>query len=207
MSKLRALLAFWLIALTSACIDAEVEMNFVDATTMEGALHVTLSRQLFDMTGGDIPKSCPDGEHALTEDSFTCHTKGSGSIEDLLANQTLPFNGGETSPAEGLRFERTGKNSLKTTLDFSKTLANREQPEDMGGMEDMMRAALAGHSFVFKIKAYKILNTTGTLSEDGKEARFIIPVVTLLDKEPDFGGPFITEIQLEQSCTLWIVCD
>lgn len=207
MFKLRSLTALALITLTSACIDAEVEMNFVDATTMEGAMHFTMSRQLFDMTGGDITKSCPEGEHELTEDSFTCLTKGSGTIEELLANQTLPFDGGETSPAEGARFERTGENSLKATIDFSNILADREQPEDMGGMEDMMRAALAGHSFVFKIKAHKILNTTGKLSEDGKEASLVIPVVKLLDKEPDLGGPFVTEVQLEQSCTLWAFCD
>lgn len=207
MLKLRTLLAFGLFSLTTACIDAEVEMNFIDATTVEGALDFSMSRQLFDLTGGDTQKSCPEGEQTLTEEIFTCRTTGAGPLEELLEKQALPFNGGETSPAEGARFERTGDNTLRVTIDFADLLKGRDTPKDMEGMEGMIRAALAGHSFVFKVKAYKILNTTGTLTEDQTEASFVIPVVKLLDAEPDIGGPFVTELQLEQSCTLWVFCD
>lgn len=207
MSLFRALAALISLLVLTACIDAEIEINFKDQKTAEGRLMMAMSRQLYDMTA-QKGEPCKDGEAELTADSFICRTKGEISLDELVSGGATPFSTeGPINPSKGARFERLRDNRLKATFDFADLFKDREEkPQEMSGMEDMLRAALAGHSFTFIIKAHKIIETTGTLSDDGKEARFIIPVVKLLDEPPDVGGPFVTTVQLAPECRFIFFC-
>ncbi|AOZ68205.1 hypothetical protein LPB142_01840 [Rhodobacter xanthinilyticus] len=193
----------------SACIDADVTMDFSDGETMQGGVETSFARELFDMMGKSPADACPGGEANLTKKDFTCRTHGETTIAKLLEQGAPQIGQNDFDPAAAARFERVDDNHIRITFDFSELSKNgkKPDPEDLGGMEDMIRAALAGHSFSFHIRAYKITSTTGTLSEDGTEASLVIPVATFLDPEPDLGPAFVTEVQLKQQCTLWIFCD
>ncbi|MCR8548769.1 hypothetical protein M4578_13105 [Salipiger sp. P9] len=195
----------------SGCLDADISMDFSDGETMQGRFEMRFARQLFDMMGKSAEAACPGGETTLTESLFTCVTHGSASIDSLLDSEAPDgLDQGDFAPTRGARFERIGDDRLRVSFDFSEMTTGREaapDAEQMKGMEEMVRAAMAGHSFVFRIRAQKILSTSGRLSEDGREASHVIPVVVFLDEEPDFGAPFVTEIQLRESCFLGLFCD
>lgn len=192
----------------SACIDADLTLDFSDGETAAMAASFSLSRQLYDMIGQSPEAACPKGESAITQDSFTCAMTETKPIAEVLAEGGTLGSGAEFDPANGLKIERIDENHLRVSFDFANlTKGAGNTSQDMGGMEDMIRAAMAGHSLSFKVAGYKITSTTGTLAEDGKSASRVIPVTQLLDPKPDFGGAFITEVQLRQRCTLWVFCD
>ncbi|MBU2981286.1 hypothetical protein KO498_05615 [Lentibacter algarum] len=210
MRLLRTMLALLCLSFTTACIEGEIELSFVDDVTVESSATYTMARQLFDMTGSNAAKACPGGEHTLSSESFTCRGTGKGRLEALLNEQTLPFEHAERARTEHVTFQRTSDNSVKVTVDFAAILREQKVPEDatasLAGAEDLLRAALAGHDFVFKIKAYKILSTTGELSDDETEAKRVIPVANLLDSPPNVGKPFVTEVQLKKPCRFRFFC-
>jgi hypothetical protein len=189
--------------LVSGCIDADVALDFTDPDTMLGLFDITLSRQLHDMTGGAF---CKDGIETLTPDTARCTTERRVPLADVLEKGTAALGEGQFAADEGLRIETIDDNRLRVSFDFSK-MPQKDQPQDLQGMDGMVRAALAGHSFVFRIKAYRILSSTGTISADGSETTKVIPVTAFLDQPPSVGGDFVTELQLRQVCRFWVFCD
>jgi hypothetical protein len=188
------------------CIDADVSMDFSDGETMQGAFVLTMARQLYDMTAANKPDFCKDGTTKLTEESFHCATTRVMTLEEVLAKGTVALGEGDIRPEEGLQIERIDENRIRVSLDFSKMPQQDEAP-DTGGMAEMLRAAVAGHSFTFRVRGYRILATTGDLSEDETEAVRVIPVAAFLDTPPSLGGAFVTDVQLKQQCRFWVFCD
>lgn len=193
----------------SACIDADVTMDFSDGETMQGGVEMTLARELFDMMGKSPAAACPGGEGVLTKTDFTCRTHGETPIAKLLEEGAAETAQNDFDPSAAAKFERVDDNTIRVSFDFTEMASKGQKTgqQDMGGMEDLISAAMAGHSFSFHIKGYKIVSTTGTLSEDGTEASLVIPVSAFLDESPDLGPPFVTEVQLKRHCTFFIFCD
>ncbi|MDD8022954.1 MAG: hypothetical protein PHX82_07600 [Paracoccaceae bacterium] len=195
--------------LLSACIDADVTMDFSDGETMQGGVEMSLDRKLFDMMGKSPAAACPGGEGVLTSSDFTCSTHDAVPIAKLLEEGAPKTGQNDFDPSSAATFERVDDNTIRVSFDFAEMArkGRKSDQQDLGGMEDMIRAAMAGHSFGFHIKGYKILSTTGTLSEDSTEASLVIPVSAFLDENPDLGPPFVTEVQLKRHCTFFIFCD
>ena len=191
-----------------ACFDAEISLKFDEGGSVETYARMQMTRQLHDMTGGN--EDC-EGEAELTEEHYSCAIRTTMPIDELLESASIRGFDGEVGEGDGFVVERLDENLIRVTIDPAALFANDEkQPpttEEMGGMEDMVRAAMAGHSIVLSVAGPEILTTTGVISEDQDEAQRVIPLVTLLDDDPDFGGPFVTEIRLaEKSCMLWVFC-
>jgi hypothetical protein len=193
----------------AGCIDAEVTMDFTDGETMQGELRMDMARQLFDMMGQSPEEFCDGGDAVVSADSISCVTRNSATIAEVLAGNGAIGPDSEFNPAEAARIEEIGKDRLRITFDFRQAMAdNTSAPslEELGGMQEVVRAAMAGHSFILRIRAPEIVTTTGTLSEDRTQAEYVIPIVRFLDAEPDLGPPFVTEIDLSPSCFLWVFC-
>ena len=203
---MRLFLPLFLCLSLSACIDAEVTLDVSDGETMAATADLTLSRQLYDMLG-QKGETCPNGTETLGKQNYRCTMVKSAPIDEVIA-KVEKRGEADLDLSKAARIERIDDNHLRISFDLSDLTKGRgPKPEDMGGMEDMLRAAMAGHSLSFHVRGYKIASTTGTLSEDGKTASKVIPVTALLEADPDLGTPFVTEVQLKQSCTLWIFCD
>ncbi|PCD76375.1 hypothetical protein [Pseudothioclava arenosa] len=191
-----------------ACIDADVTLDFSDGETVQTTAELSLSRQLYDMMGKKAENACPGGESSLTKSAYHCTMHDQREIAVVLDEGGKVSGKSELDPTEAASIERIDDNHLRVSFDFTEMLkSNGQKPDDLGGMEDMVRAAMAGHSLSFNVTGYKITSSTGVISEDGKTASRVIPVIALLDQAPELGEPFVTEVQLAQSCFLWVFCD
>lgn len=201
----RLLIALCLALPLAGCIDADVTVDFKDTTNAEVAADIRIGRQLFDMMGKSAAESCPEGTHSLTAETYSCATRKAMTIDEMIAESQRPRDG--ESPEEALRraavIERLEGNRLRVSMDFSQMGAGRRDAEEMKQMAGMMRAALAGHSLIFRIRAPKVVETTGTLAADGKSAEFVVPLTAMLDAAGP--GAFVTTVEL-QSCRLWVFC-
>lgn len=198
------MLATALVLPLSGCFDADVTLDFKDAATVETVMDFSMTRQLFDMGGKSPADACEDGRHELTTDRFTCRTAKTMTLDEFIAEAAARDS---EAPADRLRnaalVERLGTERLRVTLDFADMVKGGDEMREMRAMAGVMRAALAGHSLVFRIRAPKIDDTTGTLSQDGKTAEYILPLTVMLDDTQP--AAFVTTVTLK-SCTLWIFC-
>lgn len=208
---LRSVLAFLcLIPLLSGCLDVDVTMDFKDSETAEMTVAMDMSREFYDLTGGGkgqgiCPKAAEGSKADLVvgEKQVTCRATRTVKVADMVAGKRGDGKGVEADKMALV--EQIDADTLRVTMDLTGLMAQRP-PQDQGGAEDMLRAAFAGHSLVFRVKAPAIVDTTGELSEDGTTATKVIPIAAFLDQPPDFGPPFVTTLRLRESCWLWVFC-
>lgn len=196
----------------SACYDAELTMTFSDSDMVDVLVVTSIGRQLHDLTLGSGDDPCPDGSGELGVDAFVCTAETQVAIADLLAGRGFDTGDGEgMTPERGVSVSQGEGGAYTVTYDLDRMMngGNREMPsaEDMEMMGGMMRAAVAGHSIVLTIAAPEIVATTGTLSEDGRSATHVMPLVELLDPEAELGV-FTTTVDVSgsSSCMLWLFC-
>lgn len=190
----------------SGCIDADVTLDFKDETTVETVMDLALGRELYDLTGGDPQKLCKGGTATVGTDAVSCVQRKTMTVAEFIAEAGA--NPAPNSPEGTLRkavvVERLDDRRLKVSLDFAGLAAaggpEAAQARQMGAL---MRGVLAGHDLVFRIRAPEIEATTGTLSDDGRTAEYVLPLVALLSDTPP--APFVTTLALK-SCWFGFIC-
>lgn len=189
----------------SGCIDMDVTMDFRDAETVEIVMETAMAREFHDMIEGQGGGPCEGVVPDIGPEEVRCLSRETMTIAALLEKQA---DAAETrmQAEEFSVVERLDENRLRVTLNLAQMLEGRPPPEDMEGMGRMVKAALAGRDFVFRVRGHAIEETTGTLSEDGREAVTVIPMARFLDPAPDFGPAFVTVVRLEEVCVLWLFC-
>ncbi len=76
---------------------------------------------------------------------------------------------------------------------------------NLGPLALLMRGNLAGHEVVLRVPAAQIEATTGTLSDDGREATWAVPLTAILDPARRPQGAFVTTAD-QDGCFLWVFC-
>lgn len=190
----------------AGCIDADVTLDFKDETTVETVMDLALGRELYDLTGGDPKKLCKDGTATVGTDAVSCVQRRTMTVDEFIAEAEAKAtaDGPEAALRKAVVVERLDDRRLKVSLDFAGLAAaggpEAAQARQMGAL---MRGVLAGHDLVFRIRAPEIQATTGTLSEDGRTAEYVLPLVSMLsDTAPP---PFITTLALK-SCWFGFIC-
>lgn len=205
---MRALVASLAFLGLAGCFDAEMVLDFKDQQTVETTVITKLNRALYDMTTIDGKDPCEGGTSTLGEQTFTCVQAAEMTIDEAMARPNPFGTEGDFDPAEGLTIARLDENTVRVSVDLDALDDPENTPEEMEGMKDMAAAAFAGHSIIFRVRGYKVLDTTGTLSEDGKEASVVIPMTGLIAGNPGIASPFTTTVQLERQCAfLGLFCD
>lgn len=205
MRLLVALLA--LLGLT-ACFDAELVLDFKDETNVETTLISKMTRAVYDMSTIDGSDPCEGGNSTLDEETFACIQTAEMTIDAAIASPNPFAKEGSFDPSEGMMIERLDDNSLRVTVDLGKLDSPDNRPDELKGMSEMAAAPFAGHSIIYRVRGYKILDTNGTLSEDGKEAALVVPIPGLITGNPGVVSPFVTHVQLAPNCAfLGLFCD
>jgi hypothetical protein len=190
----------------AGCIDAEVTIDFKDETTVETAMDLRLGREIYDLTGGDPQKLCKGGTATVGTDTVSCVQRRTMTLDEFLADAqaTATPNSPDAALRKAVVVERLDDRRLKVSFDFAGLAAaggpEAAQARQMGAL---MRGVLAGHDLVFRIRAPEIEATTGTLSEDGRTAEYVLPLVAVLsDTAPQ---PFVTTLALK-TCWFGFLC-
>lgn len=205
---MRAVLSLFAVLVLAGCFDAEMVLDFKDKETVETTVTTQLDRALYDMSALSDQDPCEGGTGTLSEDSFACVQTASMTIEDAISRPNPFDSGNDFDPAEGMSIVRVDENTVTVTVDLVQLSDPTNTPEQLEGMGEMAAAAFAGHSIVFRVRGYRILETTGTLSEDGKQAEMVIPIPGLITGKTGLPPTFETRVQLEKSCAfLGLFCD
>ncbi|HHS94163.1 MAG TPA: hypothetical protein ENK63_02320 [Rhodobacterales bacterium] len=169
----------------AACFDVDMSVNVVDDNTAEATMVMTASPEFYAMMTSSGEAFCEGEETALDDGSHTCTETFSGSIDEVLDNPDM---------GEGMTFERRDGGLVFISFDLGDLSDEVTPPAEAGGddedMRQMMRAAFVGHHIKLSISGAEIVETNGTLSDDGKTAQLVIPLEGLMDETSDLPAGF-----------------
>jgi hypothetical protein len=205
---MRVLVSLLAVLALTACFDAEMVLDFKDETSVETIVTTKLNRALYDMSTMDGSDPCEGGTSTLTETDFACQQSATMTIDEAIARPNPFGKDGEFDPSEGMAIERIDDNTLRVTVNLDELDSPDNTPEELDGMNEMAAAAFAGHSIIFRVRGYEILDTTGTLSDDRKEASLVIPITGLMTGNAGVVSPFVTTVKLAKQCSFFgLFCD
>ena len=176
----RPLLALTAALTLTACIEVDMNVEILGQDEARVTGFMQMNRQMYDMSGGDASFCNADegGTLVLTETHARCDFAKQGTFAEVM----------QTGDAAGPDDEPTGE---LTWLDTNRVRAFfpmgtfNEGTADMGEdpqMEAMMRQMLTGLSITLRVSGAEIESSTGTISQDGKQALITVGVDDVFDK-------------------------
>lgn len=193
---MRKFFALLFILPLAACFDADITIDFVDNDNAEMNAVMTMGPEFYAMVaqGGEDP--CEEGVgEAQADGSFLCTISETGTIDDLIAEANASSDGDDmNSPTgdmtQGYSIERLDDETIKVSFDLTEMLSDSKPEEDMSEMAAMLRASFTGHAITMNVTGASVVETNGTVSEDGKTATFVIPLEKMLDDDPGLPASF-----------------
>ncbi|OIP85303.1 MAG: hypothetical protein AUK37_04440 [Rhodobacterales bacterium CG2_30_65_12] len=169
----------------AACFDAEMTVAFPDEDNAVGTMVITATPEFYAMATSSGDPFCEGEDAALEDGSHSCTEIVTGTIDEFLADPDM---------SEGLAIERRDGGLLYVAFDLSEVTQDVAPPEEEGTdaeqMRQMMMASFIGHKIAINIAGAEIIETNGTVSDDGTTARFEIPLETLLDSDTELPDTF-----------------
>jgi len=187
MRRLLSLFSLLFIVPLAACFDVEMSVAFPDEDAAEGTMVMTASPEFYAMTTSSGEPFCgEEGEDvALDDGSHTCTETFSGTIDEILSDPDM---------GDGMTIERRDGGLIYIAFDLGDMTEEIVPPEEEGAedmeMKDMMIAAFAGHKIAINVSGAEIVETNGTVSEDGKTSSFEIPLETLVTQTLELPESF-----------------
>ncbi|GKY86255.1 hypothetical protein [Sinisalibacter aestuarii] len=185
MRRIVSALSLALILPLAACFDADLSISFIDDNTAEGTMVMTATPEFYAMASSGTEPFCEDVEATLEDGSHTCTETFSGTIDEILNDPDM---------AEGMTIARNDDGTLFVAFDLGDMTQDVAPPEEAGAeadqMKEMMKAAFMGHFITVNVSGAEIIETNGTVSEDGATATFTIPLETLLADHNDMPEAF-----------------
>jgi len=173
MRKALTLLSLLVVVPLAGCFDAEMSLNFPDENSAEATMKMVASADFYAMASSSGEEFCEGEESVDDAGNHVCIETVSGTIDEIVADPDV---------GEGLTIERRDGGLLYVAFDLGDITEDLAPPEEEGAEEmmAMMMEAFAGHSIRMELSGAEILETNGTLSDDGKSASFEIPLDQLL---------------------------
>lgn len=191
MRRFLSVLSVTLVLPLAACFDVDLSLNFDGENSAAGTMVMTASPEFYAMTTQSGDPFCEAEEKTLEDGSHTCTDSFSGTIDELLADPNM---------GEGMSIERRDGGLVYIAFDL-RDISNKVAPpqedtkDGADEMKQMMVTAFTGHAITLSVAGAEIVETNGTLSDDGKTATFTIPLEVLLDDNNDLPDAFETTLK------------
>ena len=168
--------ALFLVTALSACVDANINLEVVDATHGVGTTTIAMDRTFYDKN----PKSsdfCRKGELSVTESTATCVTTNSGTYEELFTS---------SDPQEPTPTVTTLENGMIRVVFPLGSLAEQaalagQDPQTL----DMLNQFFADHVMSVSVSGGQVTDSNMEIAEDGQSASLSVPFLDMVKGEVD----------------------
>lgn len=172
----------------AACFDVDLSLGFPDDETAVATMVMTAGPEFYAMATSDGEPFCADGtETTLDDGKHRCTQTVSGPIDEVLSSPDI---------GEGMTIEKRDGGLVYVTFDMGDIGKEVTPPDEAGGdsedLKQMMTAAFAGHAITLSVSGKKIVESNGTISDDGKTATFTIPLDGLITEQNGLPDAFET---------------
>ncbi len=174
------LLPFALALTLAACFDQDMTISFPDADHVEVVEVLTASTEYYSLSTENSDDMCEGGESEWRDDgSYVCIQTKSGTLDDFMQH---------SDATEGMAVERRDGGLIYVAFDVASITSRRtpsEDPEIPDQMKAKLAEALAGHASTINVKGSEIVETNGAISDDGKQATYVVPLSRMLEDNPE----------------------
>lgn len=172
----------------SGCVDVDMTATIegADQASVEG--HMTIARQMLEMTGGG-DSFCPadeGGTLTMGDTEARCDVHIEGAFAEVFKSDP-----NEPTPTA----VDLGDGTVRVTFPIGDMGAQSAQMRDDPQMAAMMRPMLEGHVFTVRVAGAEIVSTNGTMAEDGHSASFSFNLIDILDPELQLPETFETVVR------------
>jgi hypothetical protein len=188
MRRFLSVLSLAVIVPLAACFDVDAKIAITGDDQAEMTMKMTIGADLVAMLQGTEQDPCEGMEGSVQDDgSYVCTDNKSGSIEELMSDPDM---------GEGMTIEKRDGGLYYVAFDLGDLtgdmgLGDEEMgAEEQAQMAAMMRGMFEGHSMVLHIAGAEVIETNGTISDDGKTATYVLPLTDLLDEELELPETF-----------------
>lgn len=173
----------------AGCIGIDMDIEVLDDESARLTGSMQMQRAMYEMSGddGEFCDEADGGRLELTDAYAFCHIDQTGSFAELFDPED-----DEAIPAT---MEALGNGIVRVTIPLDDLDDDMDEMIEDPAMVAMFRPMLAGYEISFSITGAEIISTNGEISDDGRTARFSMPLTAIL--EPDFDIPeaFVTEVR------------
>lgn len=184
MRRLLSLLTLTFMIPLAGCFDVDLTIDFTGENSAEMTMVMVASPEFYAMYSSAGEDLCEDGEGVVEDDgSYVCTEVESGTLDEFFTDPEM---------SEGITLERRDNGQIYVAFDLADMTEDVGMPEDDTDpeMEAMMREAFEGHAIRIAVRGAEIVETNGTISDDGTEASFEIPLPLLLEEGADLPETF-----------------
>ena len=188
MRRFLSVLSLAVVVPLAGCFDVDATIAITGDDQAEMNMQMTIGAELVAMLAGTEEDPCDDMVREDQDDgSVICTENKSGSISELMADPDM---------GEGLTIEKRDGGLYYVAFvleDLTGEMGMGQDDmsaEEQAQMMAMMGGMFEGHKMVLNIAGAEILETNGTLSDDGKTATYEIPLTMLLDPETTLPETF-----------------
>ncbi|HBZ43441.1 MAG TPA: hypothetical protein DEO85_05135 [Maritimibacter sp.] len=167
----------------AGCFDANVSADFTDTDEVKLDAIMIMGAEIYQMVASTGEDPCEDGEGTLNDDgTYTCAMYERRSLDELLAAMDEPDN--ELGIGDGVHIEEVADGNIFISFDLSEMTKDMPPAEERAQMSAMFGDAFDGHAMRLSVVAQEIIETNGTLSDDGTTATLEIPLNEMFSPEP-----------------------
>lgn len=183
MRKAFSIASLALVIPLAACFDADLSVDFTGDDQAVATMTMVATPEFYQMATSSDDPFC-EGEESVNEDGdHVCTETVTGTIDEIANNPDV---------GEGMTIERRDGGLIYVAFDLSDLTEDIAPPEEEGGEEmiNMMKAAFEGHSITLNVSGDEIIESNGTISEDGTTASYEIPLTLTLEGNADLPDTF-----------------
>ncbi|MGH1370029.1 MAG: hypothetical protein ACRBCL_15560 [Maritimibacter sp.] len=194
MRRLKSLFAALLILPLAACFDAEMALDFTNEDDITMVATMNMSPDLFQMMSGMGQDPCADADGVGTanpDGTYSCTMSHSGTLDEIIEmSNNAAQNGTPFSQESGTTVERRG-DAIFVSFDLARMMEDMPPAEERAQMSMMFGDAFRGKAITINVMADTIIETNGTLMDDGKTAQFVIDLAAMFSPNlPDLPDSF-----------------
>lgn len=173
----------------AGCIGVDMDIEILDDEMARLTGTMQMQRALFDMSDdqGDFCDESDGGRLELTDAYAICHIDQTGPFAELFQDDD-----DDTIPATA---EALGNGIVRVTIPLDDFDGDMDEMIEDPAMMAMFRPMLEGYEIAFSVSGAEIVTSNGEISEDGRSARFSMPLTGFLDQDHDMPEAFVTEVR------------
>ncbi|MBK1795193.1 hypothetical protein JHL21_11860 [Devosia sp. WQ 349] len=178
----------------AGCMDADVEVSFMDSETAHVMTTTTMGADFYGMIKAAEAEAPADGDDAMGEfsESFcaegdlTENADGSAVCVEMM-HGTLDELNAQNEEEGGIQFAAQDDGTVRVSMPMSALNAQLGAEEEMDAdTKAMMVAMFEGHAITFTIIGEEILDTNMTVSDDKTSVSLELEFAKLLAGDTEF---------------------
>lgn len=178
----------------AGCMDADVEVSFMDSETAHVMTTTTMGADFYGMIKAAEAEAPADGDDAMGEfsESFcaegdlTENADGSAVCVEMM-HGTLDELNAQNEEEGGIQFAAQDDGTVRVSMPMSALNAQLGAEEEMDAdTKAMMVAMFEGHAITFTIIGEEILETNMTVSDDKTSVSLELEFAKLLAGDTEF---------------------